>query len=271
MGVTLGIGASIVAAGTAHAVSANQWDRIAACESGDKNTPASGRWNLPYGDADSTGGLQIQDRTWADFGGLDMAPHAYQATKAQQIAVAERILAAQGPGAWACNSPGHGIASGALSGKPLSPDPAPAPKPNPEPDFAPLPEPTADTYTVQRGDYLAKIASMLGIDGGWRALYGLNRSTIGADPEAISVGMKLKLPTAGLPAPNSTSPSARPLQYELKRTGYLSTNVAYADNYGPKTQAAVRAFHRDHPQFSADHSEAIGRLGWAYLKSMPTP
>jgi TP901 family phage tail tape measure protein len=70
------------------------WDAIAQLESG-------GRWDIPYGDADSTGGLQIQDRTWVAFGGTAIAPHAYQATKAQQIAVAEKILAAQGPNAWA--------------------------------------------------------------------------------------------------------------------------------------------------------------------------
>ncbi|MDX3763874.1 LysM peptidoglycan-binding domain-containing protein [Streptomyces sp. AK02-04a] len=200
MGVTLGLGASIAATGIAHAVSTSTdaWGRIAACESGDMHTPGSGHWNLPYGDADSTGGLQIQDRTWADFGGRDIAPHAYQATKAQQIAVAQRILAAQGPSAWSCNSPGHGIASGALSGRPLSPNPAPAPKPAPEPDSTTTPEPTADTYTVQAGDYLVKIASTLSIDGGWRALYGLNRSTIGSDPGTIGVGMKLKLPATGV-------------------------------------------------------------------------
>ncbi|MEU2718922.1 transglycosylase family protein [Streptomyces sp. NPDC007205] len=272
MGVTLGLGASVAATGIAHSVSTPSatWDRIAACESGDMHTPGSGHWNLPHGDADSTGGLQIQDRTWADFGGRDIAPHAYQATKAQQIAVAARILAAQGPSAWACNSPGHGIASGALSSQQSTLAPAPASISSPKPDAAPTPGPTDQTYTVQAGDCLAKIASTLGIDGGWRALYALNSSTIGTDPEAISIGMKLKLPTAGLPTPNSSSPSARLLQHELKRTGYLSASVAYADNYGPKTQAAVQAFHRDHPQSSVDHPEAIDRTAWAYLKGMPT-
>jgi hypothetical protein len=70
------------------------WDAIAQKESG-------GRWDLSYGDADSTGGLQIQTRTWLDFGGGAIAPTAGQATKAQQIAIAEKVLAAQGPGAWA--------------------------------------------------------------------------------------------------------------------------------------------------------------------------
>lgn len=70
------------------------WDRIAQKESG-------GRWDLPYGDRDSTGGLQIRQGTWLQFGGTAYAPMPYQATKAEQIAVAEKILAGQGPEAWA--------------------------------------------------------------------------------------------------------------------------------------------------------------------------
>lgn len=70
------------------------WDAIAAKESG-------GNWQLSYGDADSTGGLQIQDRTWLDYGGGAIAPHAYLASKEDQIRIAEKILAEQGPKAWA--------------------------------------------------------------------------------------------------------------------------------------------------------------------------
>lgn len=70
------------------------WDAIAQKESG-------GRWNLPFGDRDSTGGLQIRQGTWLDFGGQQYAPTPGQATKEQQIAVAEKILAKQGPQAWA--------------------------------------------------------------------------------------------------------------------------------------------------------------------------
>ena len=72
------------------------WDAIAQKESG-------GRWNLPSGDRDSTGGLQIRKGTWDDFGGPALTGHEfpYQATREQQIAIAERILASQGPEAWA--------------------------------------------------------------------------------------------------------------------------------------------------------------------------
>lgn len=117
VGASVLLGGSVVPvtlAGSAQAATVDQWDRIAACESGDKNIPGSGRWNLPGGDADSTGGLQIQTRTWLDFGGQQYAPQAYQASKQQQIEIAEKILARQGAGAWVCNNPGHGIATGAL-------------------------------------------------------------------------------------------------------------------------------------------------------------
>jgi hypothetical protein len=77
------------------------WDAIAANESGTPGQAGTGRWNLPSGDRDSTGGLQIRQGTWNDFGGQRYAPSPWQASKEQQIAVAEKILAKQGPNAWA--------------------------------------------------------------------------------------------------------------------------------------------------------------------------
>ena len=46
------------------------------------------------------GGLQFSPSTWAAFGGTAYAPRADLATRDQQIAVAEKVLAVQGPGAW---------------------------------------------------------------------------------------------------------------------------------------------------------------------------
>lgn len=74
-------------------VNGHNWDSVAAAESG-------GQWHLAYGTYDSTGGLQIRQSTWNEFGGQQFAKAPYLASKAQQIQVAERILAAQGPGAW---------------------------------------------------------------------------------------------------------------------------------------------------------------------------
>lgn len=111
---TLALGGAsvpLLAATPAHAADMAKWNCIASYESGNSDGLDDGVWNLPTGDADSTGGLQIQDRTWADFGGTAIAPHAYQATKAQQIAIAEKILAAQGPDAWATASRCDGVGS----------------------------------------------------------------------------------------------------------------------------------------------------------------
>lgn len=65
------------------------WDAVAQCES-------SGNWAANTGNG-AYGGLQIKPSTWEANGGVGLPS---QATQAQQIAVAKRILAKQGPGAW---------------------------------------------------------------------------------------------------------------------------------------------------------------------------
>lgn len=73
------------------------WDSIAQCESG-------GDWSINTGNGYS-GGLQFDPGTWVAHGGTQYAPDASQATREQQIAVAEKIQASQGWGAWpACTS-----------------------------------------------------------------------------------------------------------------------------------------------------------------------
>lgn len=78
-------------------VNGSVWDRVAQCESG-------GNWSINTGNPYS-GGLQFLPSTWQAFGGNEFAPAAHQATRAQQIVVAERVLAGQGWGAWpACSA-----------------------------------------------------------------------------------------------------------------------------------------------------------------------
>lgn len=73
------------------------WDSIAQCES-------TGNWSINTGNGFS-GGLQFTDSTWLAFGGGAYAPAAHLASREQQIAVAEKVQAAQGWGAWpACTS-----------------------------------------------------------------------------------------------------------------------------------------------------------------------
>jgi len=68
------------------------WNAIAACESG-------GNWGTNTGNGFS-GGLQFSQGTWDAYGGGQYASSAAGASQSQQIAVAQRVLAGQGIGAW---------------------------------------------------------------------------------------------------------------------------------------------------------------------------
>lgn len=89
---------------------------------------------------------------------------------------------------------------------------------------------------------------------------GTTPPVTGADPYA-----------GGLPVINLASPSAIPLQQELKRVGYLASSVAESTNYGSLTQAAVNAYFQQHPEFESSPTDVqIGPAGWAYLRTMAT-
>ncbi|MET7661331.1 transglycosylase family protein [Streptomyces sp. NPDC005373] len=95
--VAAGVAGSAIAipllgATSASAASTATWDKLAECESG-------GSWSADPGNG-YYGGLQFSQETWEDYGGLDFAPRADQASRSQQIAVAEKVLADQGPRAW---------------------------------------------------------------------------------------------------------------------------------------------------------------------------
>ncbi|MEX5720990.1 transglycosylase family protein [Geodermatophilus maliterrae] len=187
--VTVGIAATSIGvlAGPASAAAPNDWDAVAQCES-------SGNWSINTGNG-YYGGLQFSQSTWAAFGGLDHAPRADLASKAQQIAVAERTLDVQGPGAWpSCGKaldPSAPEAGAAPAAAP-APAPAPAAAPAPAPAAAPA-EAGGDSHTVERGDTLGRIAHAHGVDGGWRALFAANRDSVG-NPNRIHVGQVLQLP-----------------------------------------------------------------------------
>jgi murein DD-endopeptidase MepM/ murein hydrolase activator NlpD len=112
--------------------------------------------------------------------------------------------------------------------------------------------------------------------GGWKALYELNRDTIGPNPNLIHPGMKLRVEREdpyknGLPQVDSKTPSAKALQTELKRVGFMEKSVESNDNYGPKTQMAVARFHRDQPEYRTvwdGPDKQIGPKGWEYLRVM---
>jgi hypothetical protein len=117
-------------AGQAIAARDEEWGQVAGCESG-------GNWAINTGNG-YQGGLQFTPGTWSANGGGDYAPAAYLATEEQQIAVAERVLAHQGRGAWpVCGGPLSGATPRNVpSGVPA---PADAPIDNPERNDVPPP------------------------------------------------------------------------------------------------------------------------------------
>ncbi|MER6469019.1 transglycosylase family protein [Streptomyces collinus] len=313
----------LLGAASANAADGTTWDKVAECESG-------GSWSADTGNG-YYGGLQISQDDWDKYGGGQYASSADQASRSQQIAVAEKILADRGTTPWATcallsgltsnsgsvnvdtgvggsgkgasgqgdsgttddsqgNSDDDSESSGlpdssTPSGPSSSSDPSPSSgesaKPSqgksedkdkggesratgkgvdtPESDKSASPgsgdtqetgsspvEPATDdsdnswqagsswslvdtgavgsggrhrgtsadenvtngqngassgrhasraagTYTVHDGDTLASIADSLDVDGGWHALYDLNKKAIGADPDDISAGQTLRV------------------------------------------------------------------------------
>ncbi|MGP3947974.1 transglycosylase family protein [Streptomyces sp. 7N604] len=189
-----GIGLSFITAGQASAASVDTWDKVAECES-------TSNWSINNGNG-FFGGLQFTQSTWEAFGGTDYAERADLATKDQQIAVAEKVLDTQGPGAWPVCGPKAGLAKGgpapAIStggeqaqGKPET-KPAPAPAED-KADTADKGAAKPESYTVVKGDSLYKIATAKHIDGGWQRVYQDNRQVVGGDPDLIHPGQKLAL------------------------------------------------------------------------------
>ncbi|MCF6526124.1 transglycosylase family protein [Streptomyces sp. JJ36] len=102
-GVTgAGIAMPLLGATGAQAADGATWDRVAECESG-------GLWSA-NADNGYYGGLQLTIQTWEEYGGTEFAARPDLASRGQQIEVAERILADQGPEAW----PSCGLTGGLL-------------------------------------------------------------------------------------------------------------------------------------------------------------
>ena len=73
---------------------ASLWDRIARCESG-------GNWRINTGNG-YFGGLQFNRASWNGNGGRDFAALPHQASRAEQITVANRYYAKAGTSPWTC-------------------------------------------------------------------------------------------------------------------------------------------------------------------------
>ncbi|MGV9911039.1 transglycosylase family protein [Streptomyces tendae] len=198
-----GLALPLVGTGTAHAADVETWDKVAACESTDD-------WDINTGNG-YYGGLQFTQSTWEAFGGTRYAPRADLATKEEQIAVAEKVLDVQGPGAWPVCSERAGLTRG---GDP--PDVRPAggaasvKTSGSVKDVQPQTTPQsragkARMYTVVTGDTLSGIADTHEVRGGWQRLYEANRGAIGSDPDLILPGQRLSLRGEGATAASGTT------------------------------------------------------------------
>ncbi|WP_443058424.1 transglycosylase family protein [Streptomyces sp. NBC_00442] len=94
----------LLAATGASAADAGTWNQVASCESG-------GMWSADFGNG-LYGGLQMSQATWEAYGGNEYAQRPDLASRAQQIAVAEKVLAAKGPNAFADCGTGAGLNKG---------------------------------------------------------------------------------------------------------------------------------------------------------------
>jgi len=156
--------APLAAAPAAHA-EGTVWDKLAQCES-------SGNWAINTGNGFG-GGLQFTPSTWHAFGGEGRAEDA---SRVEQIVVAERVLAKQGWGAWPACSRKLG-----LSGTPAPIREAPDAKPSTPKKVTSTAGP--NTVTVQAGDTLGKIAKAHGT-----TVAALASANGISNPDALSIG-----------------------------------------------------------------------------------
>ncbi|MEU1471172.1 transglycosylase family protein [Streptomyces sp. NPDC005761] len=199
-----GIALPLITAASAGAASGDVWDKVAACES-------TSNWDINTGNG-YFGGLQFTRSTWAAYGGTEYAPRADLASRDQQIAIAEKVLEGQGPGAWPVCSAKAGLTRGG-DGPDISPQtertvgvatPKKAESRTSSPQRAGTKKATPttvpgkrDSYTVARGDSLSGIAAERRLEGGWQRLYSANRKVVGDDPDLIFPGQRLSLGPAG--------------------------------------------------------------------------
>ncbi|MEU3031709.1 transglycosylase family protein [Streptomyces incarnatus] len=213
------VAAPLMATGTASAATASQWDAVAQCESG-------GNWAINTGNG-YYGGVQFSASTWAAYGGTAYASTADKASKSQQITVAEKVLAAQGKGAWpVC---GTGLSSTPYGGSASTTTPSDSTATRSTDEQAATrstqrttPAPSKSTskstststgssasktvttptgkkvkkgdgeYKVVKGDTLSSIASAHHVAGGWEKLFDLNKDIVD-NADLIYPGQQLHL------------------------------------------------------------------------------
>ncbi|MEU6954520.1 transglycosylase family protein [Streptomyces sp. NPDC045714] len=245
-----GIALPLITAASAGAAPVEVWEKVAACES-------SGDWAVNTGNG-YYGGLQFSGSTWAAYGGTRYAPRADLATRDQQIAIAEKVLDGQGPGAWPTCSVPAGLtrggdepgaapdsgtdtqSAGSRTVRAAAPQSAPPRQPRTRPvEATPTHVPgKRDSYTVASGDSLSGIASAQRVRGGWQGLYATNRTVVGDDPDLIFPGQRLSLDQSRAPKAGEGKSSGQPERKAAPKPPAATPDQRKAD---PKKEAPAQA------------------------------
>ncbi|WP_405010220.1 transglycosylase family protein [Kitasatospora sp. NBC_01539] len=218
-----GLAIPLLAATSAHAAPVTTWDAVAQCAS-------AGDWSRATGNG-SYGGLQLDLDTWVAYGGSSYGASPDHATKDEQIAVAERVLADRGARTWGSCATTAGLTG---EGRPEAAEPtATAPA---------TPAPTASTTATGRSRSAAPVfPGMQGrdangiywyqVDGAWywttsQAVYE-SYTAVTASPSAPTTatpGTVLPGTDAGTPtAPVTTAPAPTDGTGTLPGTGTAPT------------------------------------------------
>ena len=189
----LAVAGAVIATPIAVAAPANaspNWDALAQCES-------SGNWSANTGNGFS-GGLQFTPSTWKAYGGGQYSSNAKDATREEQITVAERVLQDQGEKAWPeCSSKKSWSSSGSdddsekteKAEKAVVKTAKSAVHDTVQKASAPQ-QPAGGAYTVQAGDTLSQIAQKFGVQT--ENVFQKNSNTL-QDPNKIFPGQQLDI------------------------------------------------------------------------------
>ncbi|WP_405930134.1 transglycosylase family protein [Streptomyces sp. NBC_00827] len=190
-----GIALPLVGTSVAHAADVGTWNKVAACES-------SGNWSINTGNG-YYGGLQFSQSTWEAYGGKAYAQRADQATRDQQIAIAEKVLKGQGPGAWpVCSvragltraaTPRHQPFSGHFAERQERPGHQALRAGREAADHTPVPGGHRRDGHRRPRRHALRHRRLQDVQGGWQKLYTANRTTVGSDPDLILPGQRLSL------------------------------------------------------------------------------
>lgn len=188
----MAVAGAVVATPIAVSAPANaaDWDALAQCES-------SGNWSANTGNGFS-GGLQFTQSTWKAYGGGQYASNAKDASREEQIQVAQKVLQAQGTKAWpGCSSKtswssgsSDSSSSKSSSAKSSSSSGSSAKSSSAKQSKSSSVRSKGADYTVQQGDTLGKIAQKYGVK--YQDVFERNSNTL-KDPNTIFPGQQLEI------------------------------------------------------------------------------